>query len=299
MRVLLWADMEGMSRVLDHRECWPAFPQYWQVGRQKFTDEVKAAASGLLAGGASAVYVVNAHGLGWPNILWAELPEGATEAGQEAWAAGFDAAFHVGFHARAGTADGFISHTMVPGLAVSVDGKPITEPHIWAWLEEIPLLGVVGDRALGEQLDGIVAGTPFLAVKDSTSRASTTPVHADAAESYAAVASFAEKCVRGPLRPLELPAEFTFEVQLDPQLARFADGKAGLVRTSEGVLSKRASVWSSDVYPALQEAMSAALRPFVAAQGDMDLSSAEAFGREDPAELERFQGFFTTWVEGP
>jgi D-amino peptidase len=75
MRVLLWADMEGMSRIADHRECWPEFPPYWQTGRRTFTGEVVAAATGLLHGGASAVLVVNGHGLGWPNVLWDELPE--------------------------------------------------------------------------------------------------------------------------------------------------------------------------------------------------------------------------------
>lgn len=40
---------------------------------------------------------------------------------------GFDAMFQVGFHARAGTPNGFISHTMVPGLSLSTDGFPLTE----------------------------------------------------------------------------------------------------------------------------------------------------------------------------
>jgi len=86
MRVLLWTDMDGMSRIADHRECWPLFPQYWQTGRRKFTDEVVAAAAGLLDGGATAVFVVNGRGLGWPNILWDELPELLVPADDQAWA---------------------------------------------------------------------------------------------------------------------------------------------------------------------------------------------------------------------
>jgi len=68
MRVLLWTDMEGMSRVTDHRECWPAFSEYWTAGRRAFTDEVAAAADGLLRGGAAQVFVVNGHGLGWAGL---------------------------------------------------------------------------------------------------------------------------------------------------------------------------------------------------------------------------------------
>jgi D-amino peptidase len=299
MRVLLWTDMEGISRVTDHRECWPAFPEYWSTGRQKFTDEVKAAASGLLEGGASAVYVCNAHGLGWPNILWSELPKGSVEADQSAWAAGFDAAFFVGFHAAVDTADGFISHTMVPGLGVNVDGRPVTEPHIWAWLEEIPVLGVAGDRALETQLDGFLAGTPFLAVKDSTSRIHTTPVEADESDSHAAIRDFATVCMSSTLRPLDLPSPFSFEARLDRALAPLADGQAGLELTSEGVLSKECEVWSRDAYPALQAAMGAALKPFFDAQGDLDVSSAEAFERQPADRLQQFQRFFSDWVETP
>jgi hypothetical protein len=91
MRVLLWADMEGMSRVADHCECWPVFLEYWRAGRRKFTGEVVAAATGLLQGGASAVFVVNGHGLGWPNVLWDELPERVVPADDDAWGEGFDA----------------------------------------------------------------------------------------------------------------------------------------------------------------------------------------------------------------
>lgn len=291
--------MEGMSRVTDHRECWPAFAEYWDIGRQKFTDEVKAAAAGLLDGGASAVYVVNAHGLGWPNILWSELPDGATQAAESEWSRGFDAAFMVGFHARVGTSDGFISHTMVPGLTVNVDGRPVTEPHIWAWLEEIPMLGVVGDRALAGQLDGFLAQTPFLAVKDSSSRTETVPAHASVAESHAAIRDFASNCAKRPLIPLELPDEFVFEARLDPALAPLADGQAGLALAADGVLTKEGSVWSRDAYPALQAAMSASLQPFFAAQGDIDVSTPEAFRHQDPVRLESFQAFFTDWVEGP
>ena len=59
--------MEGMSRFAEHGECCPVFPQDWETGRRGFTDEVVAAASELLDGGAAAVFVVNGHGLGCPT----------------------------------------------------------------------------------------------------------------------------------------------------------------------------------------------------------------------------------------
>jgi len=90
MRVLLWTDMEGISGVEDHRQCRPAFEQCWKTGRRAFTDEVRTAASGLLNGGASEVFVVNGHGLGWPNLIWDDLPDRVSQADDDAWAAGFE-----------------------------------------------------------------------------------------------------------------------------------------------------------------------------------------------------------------
>ena len=78
-----------------------------------------------------------------------ELPERVAPADNNAWSEGVDAMFQVGFHARAGTANGFFSHTMVPGLRVAVDGAPVTECHIWARLAGLPVLGIAGDAALG------------------------------------------------------------------------------------------------------------------------------------------------------
>lgn len=113
--------------------------------------------------------VVNGHGLGWPNVLWDELPERLAPADNNAWSEGVDAMFQVGFHARAGTANGFVSHTMVPGLRVAIDGAPVTERHSWARLAGLPVLGIAGDAALGGQLDGFPGGTAFLAVRRSAS----------------------------------------------------------------------------------------------------------------------------------
>ncbi len=72
-RVLLLADMEGVSQIDDFRECWPIYSEYWQTGRQKMTADVAAAAQGLLDGGASEVGIVNGHGFGYPNIIEEEL----------------------------------------------------------------------------------------------------------------------------------------------------------------------------------------------------------------------------------
>lgn len=298
MRVLLWTDMEGMSGITDHRQCWPAFVEYWETGRRAFTDEVVAAATGLLDGGAERVFVVNGHGLGWPNLLWSSLPDRVGPADEESWRNGFDAMFQVGLHARAGTPDGFISHTMVPGLSVYADGSPLTECHIWAWLQELPVLGISGDDALGSQLDGILEGTPFLAVKHSSSRSETVPVHRDPVDRLAALSEFAAACASRPIPSLAVPDRFTFAVSLDPELAIQAEAAHGLTAAGPGILTKPAKRWSRDAQPALQAAMHAALQPLLTAQGGLELDTREAMEEADSERLAELRRFFAEWVWG-
>ena len=295
MRVSLWLDMEGVARITNHRECWPPFRQYWESGRQKLTDDVVAAASGLLEGGADEITVVNAHGLGWPNLLWDQLPAGARPAGDD-WKEA-DAIFQIGFHARFGTGAGFLSHTMVPNLEVAVDGNRVTESHIWGWVMGVPVLGVVGDAALGSQLDGWLRGTPFLAVKRSSSRSETTPLFPEREASAVAVRTFAQECVTAswPAPPV-LPGRFEVTLSLDPERAERVEEQHGLVRKSAGALSVEAESWNDDAQPALEVAMGAALQPFFDAQGDLDVTSEEAMDRQDPEELQRCRRFFEDWV---
>ena len=295
MRVLLWTDMEGMSGITDHRQCWPVFEQYWQTGRRAFTDEITAAATGLLNGGASGVFVVNAHGLGWPNILWDRLPANVGPADEDAWAEGFDAAFHVGFHARAGTTGAFMSHTMVPGLKVSVDDALVTESHIWAWLSGLPLIGVAGEAGLAGQMDGILGDVPFLTVKESANRGEAVSVHAAPTDGLAAITEFARDNAASPT-PLDFPDRFTLTVALDPALADAAEGQHGLTRTSPDVLTLQAEDWPQQAQPALEAAMGAALQPLLAAQDDLDLSTEASMQQEDPAKLARLRQFFEDWA---
>ena len=45
--------------------------------------------------------------------------------------------------------------------------------------------------------------------------------------------------------------------------------------------------------------MSAALRPLFQAQGDLDLASAEAMQRQDPAQLGHYRRYVCEWMQAP
>src|SRR5918994_1397575 len=104
MRVLIQADMEGISQVTDYHELFAWWPAFWRSGRTKMTEEAAAAAAGLRAGGATQVAVQDGHGSGASNILADRLPgdlpvlKGA-EASRQLRAGAFDAVFQLGRHA--------------------------------------------------------------------------------------------------------------------------------------------------------------------------------------------------------
>lgn len=303
-RVLLLADMEGVSQIDDFRECWPIFSEYWQSGRQKMTADVVAAAEGLLDGGASEVGVVNGHGFGYPNIIAEELPQGSRllhddEVNPALRRTDYDATFQVGRHARCGTKHGFMSHTQTPNLRLAIDGDAITESHINAWRSGKPLLGVTGDAALEPELDGVLKGTPFMAVKHADSRVDVSPIHDSAEASAAGIRAFAAWCVvnGADRKAIPLPDRFIFSCCMDPDLAEYAVGEHGLMRTSPSVLVKSATDWWLETEPAIQVVMSASMRPWVSAWSRIDCSSEDALAQQDPQRLERARRFVQEWLE--
>lgn len=300
MRVLLIADMEGVSWITDHRECWPCFPEYWRTGRRRMTADVVAAASGLLKGGASEVVVQNAHGLGgWPNLLSEELPERCEMLGDRPLDGGFDAHFQVGFHARCGTNDGFVSHTHVPDFRIEVAGRLVTECHFNAWSAGTPLLGITGDAALEPEIDGALEGTPFLAVKRSSSRTDTAPLHASPAESCEAIRAFARRCATGfsERSTAALPSRFTVRFSMNAQLAGAVGDESGLRRESPSVLAIGTGDWTGELRPAWLAAVGAAIEPLLEVTDGLDLSSEAALERQDPAALEHYRRFWYNWLK--
>lgn len=300
MRILLTTDMEGVSQITDHRQCWPAFPEYWREGRTLYTAEVAAVAAGLLEGGASSVGIADTHGNGnWHNLLLARLPAAVELVDLHARHDGYDASFQLGMHPRCGTLDGFMSHTHLPNFRMALDGALITECHEFAWDAGLPLLGVSGEAALERELDGGLSGTPFLAVKRSTSRAETTPSF-DPAGSAEALREFARTSVlnwkeRPAVRP---PETFTLEMSLNPDVIPYIKPASGLTRESAAVVSLTGTAWLQDAQPAIRAAFSAALRPWIAALDGVKLSSEETMLQQDPHKLERFREYLDNWMTG-
>lgn len=122
MRVLIMSDMEGVSGIAVWNQVNGGDPMY-EEGRRLYTEEVNAAVRGAKAAGATEIVVVDCHGAGggWTfNSFIPELLDPDCEwVAHHAWSrytemfeTGCDACLLVGMHARAGTPDGVMCHTI-------------------------------------------------------------------------------------------------------------------------------------------------------------------------------------------
>ena len=192
MKVHIISDMEGVAGIVRWEQVGGGQPLY-EEGRRLYTEEINAAVRGAKAAGATEIVVMDCHGAGkgWDfNSLVPELLDPACEyVVQKEWTeytefleAGCDAALFVAMHARAGTAEGVLSHT-VSGQdwwRLTFNGQEVGETGINAALcgtWGCPVLLVTGDEATcleGRELLG--EGLTTVAVKRGTGRFSARNV---------------------------------------------------------------------------------------------------------------------------
>ena len=266
--------MEAIAGIRDVRATFGWCREYWVSGRQAYTRDVGAAAQGLLDAGADEVIVLDNHGAGAPwNILLEQLPDGVRGESVNVFdlpRLGIDGLLLVGYHPPAGV-DGFVPHTYVPNVRLLVDDVEIGEAHGRAWAADVPLLGITGHEALRPTL-GALSEAPFLVVQKGSDRLHATPAFDDIAESADAIRSFARDCLRGLSeaphpRP---PHDYRFEARV----------------SGTAPVTLQLAEWS-DAREPIAAAMSAGMAPFMHLFGTLDMTSSDAFRRQDPVTQNR------------
>ena len=186
MRVQIMTDMEGVSGIVAWEQVNGGEPMY-EEGRRLYTEEINAAVRGAAAAGATEIVVVDCHGAGGPwtfNSLVPELLDPRCEwVAHHTWSryvdmleSGCDAVLLVGMHAKAGTADGVLSHTIstVRWRHLWFNGQDVGEVGINAALcgyYGAPVLLVTGDQAVcRESTELLGEGLTTVAVKKGLSR---------------------------------------------------------------------------------------------------------------------------------
>ena len=192
MRVLIMTDMEGVSGIVVWEQVDGGAPMY-EEGRKLYTEEINAAVRGAKAAGATEIVVVDCHGAGggWTfNSLIPEMLDPACDwVAHHAWSRytellekGCDACLLVGMHARAGTPDGVLCHTIstTTWRNLYFNDDLVGESGINAALcghYGVPVLLVTGDEATCREVSGLLGdGLTTVAVKRGLTRYSARQI---------------------------------------------------------------------------------------------------------------------------
>jgi D-amino peptidase len=141
-----------------------------------------------------------------------------------------DAAFFVGYHAMAGTADGILAHTMTDQVAeLSLNGLVVGETGLNAALAgvfDVPVVLVTGDQVTIEEARSQLGEIETAAVKEGVSQTAAHCLHPEvAAEKIKAAAERALKLKVKPFKvTFPLKAKVTFKLPFCADMAEHIPG---------------------------------------------------------------------------
>ncbi|MET8099826.1 M55 family metallopeptidase [Streptomyces sp. NPDC005236] len=244
MKVLISADMEGVTGVTFPDDCEPGHPR-WEYNRRFLTEDVNAAIAGLAEAGATEILVNEAHA-DQRNLLLDRLDKRATLligthkplGMMEGIDRSPDAVAFVGYHTGAGQ-PGVLAHTYLPNTitAVRIDGEPASEGRMNALLADeygVPVVLVTGDDLACEDARDWAPHAAHAVVKTCVDRYSAIclPPELSAARITEA-AREGLAALPAPTGPIAPPAEgYTYEVSFDAaHLAPAASYIPGVVQT--------------------------------------------------------------------
>jgi D-amino peptidase len=260
VRVIVISDMEGVAGITKAEQCDGGEPLY-EEGRKLYTEEINAAVRGAKAAGADEILVMDCHGAGkgWTfNSLVPDLLDADCEwVVQDEWTEyteyleqGCDAALFVAMHAKAGTPDGVLSHTVsgkdYRGLwfnGTSVGETGINGALCGTW--GCPVVLVTGDGAACREASELLGPElETVAVKQGLGRFSARhvpPVRARALIEEGAKRALAKRDRIPPYdpgKPCEVEVEFS-----TPDLVDRYRHRAGIEVTSPLRIASRADDW--------------------------------------------------------
>ena len=176
LKVFISIDMEGLAGVVTSSDVSATGPDYAQF-RKIMAEEASAAVDGAFRAGATEVVVRDSHGAK-QNLLPSDLdPRAQLLRGQgtgpknmmEGIDSTFAAVVFLGYHAKAGTPNAILEHTSNGNVVdFAVNGVSLPEGGynaLVAGLYGVPVVFVSGDRAVVEQIRGMLGPIEGVAVK--------------------------------------------------------------------------------------------------------------------------------------
>jgi D-amino peptidase len=247
LKVFISVDMEGISGVI-HWEDVSRNGKDYDLFRKLMTEEANAAVEGAIAAGATEMLVRDSHGSA-RNILPDSLhPEAIL---LRDWSGGpldmmegiddtFNAVIFIGYHAREGTPDAVLKHTMTGEINVFINGKDMPEAGIngaIAGYFGVPVVMVAGDTAVVKQCKDIFGEIVGVAVKEGIGKAAKM-MHPTKAQQMIKQKTTEALNNLKKYKPLKIQSPITMEVRYkDEEDAERASWFPGAKRTGERSVS--------------------------------------------------------------
>ncbi len=244
LKVFISVDMEGISGVIHWDDVSRRGDDY-SLFRKLMTQETNAAIEGAFEAGAIEILVRDSHGSARniiPDLLrqeaellrdWSGGPLDMMEGIDKT----FDAVIFIGYHARAGTPDAVLKHTMSGRIYdVVLNGKKMPEAGIngaIAGYFDVPVVMIAGDLAICKQAKELFGNIENVAVKEGIGNAAKMLHPLKAQELIKKKTIEALKRLKD-FKPFKLKPPFKMEVTFkDEERAQNASWIPGAKRTGD------------------------------------------------------------------
>lgn len=275
MKLYISADIEGVTGVTSWNfQCGSPGDNNpdWQFARRMMTHDVNAAIRGAGEAGATKIVVKDSHNVG-KNLLIEELicPTGVQVeliSGSRASINGmmdgisdeFDAAFLVGYHAMAGTAEGVMEHTISGRIhRCWLNDQEIGEQSISALTAAaygVPLCLVTSDDKGCREAKTLFPGVQTCTTKFGMGRHIARLLHPNV--TGPAIQQAAKSALEALPSPLSLPNEFNLQIEFNrSEECDEASLIPGWNRVNAYQISASFTTWAL-AHQSLRRAMSAA-----------------------------------------
>ena len=260
MKVFIVSDMEGVAGIVKWQQVTGGHAMY-EEARRLYTGEINAAVRGAKAAGATEIVVMDCHGAGegWTfnSLIPEELDPDCEFVVQNEWTEyttfleeGCDAALFVGMHAKAGTPDGVLSHTVssqgwrdLQFNGVSVGETGINAALCGNW--GCPVLMVTGDRATCTEARALLGDAlTTVEVKIGLGRYSARSKTAQAARGLIEAGAKSALENLGAVRPYDPghPCEIRIEFTSTDRLVEYRN-RRGVEQVNDLTLTSTAADW--------------------------------------------------------
>jgi D-amino peptidase len=264
VKVFIISDMEGVAGIVKWQQTdGSQEKESYKEGRLLYTEEINAAVRGAKSAGADEIVVMDCHGAGeeWTfnSLIPDKLDPDCEFVVQNEWTEytelleqGCDAALFVGMHAKAGTPDGVLAHT-VSGQSwreLKFNGTAVGETGINAALcgqWNCPVLLVTGDEAVCREGRALLGeGLTTVAVKKGIGQFSArqvAPLKARELIEDGAKRALKDLDAVQPYNPGR-PCEIQIEFHTPARLVEYRN-RRGIEQLDEVTLVSRADDWWS------------------------------------------------------